>query len=40
MPEKKPTIKKKERSNKYEEKLKINTTLDDVLKVSVPKKKD
>jgi len=31
--------KKKERSKKYEEKLKINTTLDDVLKVSVPKKK-
>jgi hypothetical protein len=30
----------KERSKKYEEKLKINTTLDDVLKVSVPKKKD
>ena len=40
MIEKKPTTKKKERSNKYEEKLKINTTLDDVLKVSVPKKKD
>lgn len=30
---------KKERSKKYAEKLKINTSLDDVLKVSVPKKK-
>ena len=38
MSEKKPK-EKKERSKKYEEKLKINTTLDDVLKVSVPKKK-
>ncbi|WP_461443956.1 hypothetical protein [Maribacter sp.] len=33
------TQNKKERSKKYEEKLKINTTLDDVLKASVPKKK-
>jgi hypothetical protein len=31
--------KPKERSKKYEEKLKIEGTLDDVLKVSVPKKK-
>lgn len=31
---------KKERSNKHEEKLKINTSLDDVLKASVPKKKN
>tara|TARA_R110002049_G_scaffold304060_4_gene498958 strand:+ start:7791 stop:7922 length:132 start_codon:yes stop_codon:yes gene_type:complete len=31
---------KKERSNTYEEKVHINTTLDDVLKVSVPKPKD
>ena len=38
MEEKKP-IKKEERHKKYEEKLKINTTLDDVLKASVPKKK-
>lgn len=30
---------KKERSNKYDEKLKINTSLDDVLKASVPKPK-
>ena len=30
---------KKERAEKYEEKLKINTSLDEVLKVSVPKKK-
>ncbi|MFX0555729.1 hypothetical protein ACOCEA_02970 [Maribacter sp. CXY002] len=30
---------KKERSKKYDKKLKINTTLDDVLKASVPKKK-
>ncbi len=37
--EKKPIKKKKERSKKYEEKVKINTTLDDVLKVSVPQKK-
>jgi len=28
----------KERAEKYEKKLKINTSLDDVLKVSVPKK--
>lgn len=34
--EKKP----KERAKKYEEKLSINTSLDDVLKVSVPKPKD
>lgn len=39
MPEKKPIKKKKERSKKYEEKLKIDGTLEDVLKVSVPKKK-
>ncbi len=32
--EKKP----KERAKKYKEKLSINTSLDDVLKVSVPKK--
>lgn len=32
--------KKKERSKAYEKKLKIEGTLDDVLKVSVPKKKD
>ena len=31
--------KKKERANKYEKKLKINGTLEDVLKVSVDKKK-
>tara|TARA_R110002051_G_scaffold149010_1_gene221540 strand:+ start:6625 stop:6753 length:129 start_codon:yes stop_codon:yes gene_type:complete len=31
---------KKERSNKYEEKVHINTTLDDVLKVSIPKPKE
>ncbi len=37
--EKKPKKEKKERAKKYEEKLKINTTLDDVLKVSVPKNK-
>ncbi|WP_347373680.1 hypothetical protein [Aequorivita sp. Q41] len=30
----------KERSEKYEDKLHINTSLDDVLKVSVPKPKD
>lgn len=39
MPEKKHK-KKKERSKKYEEKLKIDGTLVDVLKVSVPKKKN
>ncbi|WP_291870590.1 hypothetical protein [Maribacter sp.] len=39
MEEKKPIKEKKERSKKYEEKLKINTTLNDVLKASVPKKK-
>lgn len=32
--------KSKERSDKYEEKLHINTSLDDVLKVSIPKPKD
>ncbi|WP_262491876.1 hypothetical protein [Muricauda sp. MAR_2010_75] len=37
--EKKKDSKKKERANKYEKKLKINGTLDDVLKVSVDKKK-
>lgn len=31
---------KKPRSTKYEEKVHINTTLDDVLKVSVPKPKE
>lgn len=31
--------KKKERTDKYEKKLKINGTLEDVLKVSVDKKK-
>ncbi|WP_299430391.1 hypothetical protein [uncultured Maribacter sp.] len=39
MEKKKPIKEKKERAKKYEEKLKINTTLDDVLKASVPKKK-
>jgi hypothetical protein len=34
--EKKP----KERSKEYEKKLKINTSLDDVLKVSIPKPKE
>ena len=32
--------KPKERSKKYEEKLKINTSLDDILKVSIPKPKE
>lgn len=32
--------KPKQRANKYEEKLKINTSLDDVLKASVPKPKE
>ena len=32
--------KDKERKNKYDKKFKINTTLDDVLKASVPKKKN
>lgn len=32
-----PKGNKKERAKKYEEKLSINTSLDDVLKVSVPK---
>ncbi len=40
MSEKKPIKKQKERSNKYEDKVKIKGTLDDVLKVSVPKKKE
>lgn len=31
--------KQKERSKEYEKKLKINTSLDDVLKASVPKPK-
>ena len=31
---------KKPRTDAYEKKLTINGTLDDVLKVSVPKKKD
>ena len=35
MPEKKPKV-EKERAKKYEKKLKINTSLDEVLKVSVP----
>ncbi len=39
MTQKKPTKQKKERSKKYEEKVKVNTSLDDVLKASVPKKK-
>ncbi|WP_298502806.1 hypothetical protein [uncultured Maribacter sp.] len=39
MEKKQPIKEKKERAKKYEEKLKINTTLDDVLKASVPKKK-
>ena len=40
MKEKKQDKKEKERKSKYNEKLKINTTLDDVLKASVPKKKN
>lgn len=32
--------KKKERAKEYDKKLKIDGTLDDVLKVSVDKKKD
>ncbi len=35
---KNPIEKNKERKGKYDKKLKINTTLDDVLKASVPKK--
>ena len=31
---------KKENLKKYDKKLKINTSLDDVLKASVPKKKN
>jgi len=37
--EKKKDNKKKERAKEYEKKLKIDGTLDDVLKVSVDKKK-
>lgn len=37
--EKKKDKKKKERAKEYEKKLKIHGTLDDVLKVSVDKKK-
>ncbi|GBF21189.1 MULTISPECIES: hypothetical protein [Arenibacter] len=37
--QKKDKKSKKERSNNYEEKLVIKGTLDDVLKVSVPKPK-
>lgn len=40
MSEKKQDKKDKERKSKYDKKLKINTTLDDVLKASVPKKKN
>ena len=40
MSEKKQSIKKKERAKKYEKKLKIEGTLDGVLKASVPKKKN
>ncbi len=32
--------KPKERAKKYKEKLSINTSLDDVLKVSIPKPKE
>lgn len=32
--------KQKEQPKDYKEKLKINTSLDDVLKVSIPKKKN
>ncbi|MFD2100547.1 hypothetical protein [Flagellimonas iocasae] len=40
MSEKKDKLpKKKERAKEYEKKLKINGTLEDVLKVSVDKKK-
>jgi hypothetical protein len=39
MSEKKQDNKEKKHRSKYDEKLKINTTLDDVLKASVPKKK-
>jgi hypothetical protein len=39
MSEKKQSKKTKERSKEYEKKLKIDGTLDSVLKVSVPKKK-
>lgn len=31
---------KKERADKYEDKLKIEGSLDDVLKVSIPKEKE
>ncbi|WP_350284491.1 hypothetical protein [uncultured Croceitalea sp.] len=40
MAEKKPIKKKKERAKEYEKKLRIDGTLDGVLKASVPKKKD
>lgn len=40
MSEKKTDKNKKQRAKEYEKKLKIEGTLDDVLKVSVPKKKD
>ncbi|WP_262491954.1 hypothetical protein [Flagellimonas eckloniae] len=40
MSEKKTDRNKKPRATEYEKKLKIEGTLDDVLKVSVPKKKD
>ena len=39
MPEDKKSHKKKPRID-YDKKLKINTSLDDVLKVSVPKKNE
>jgi len=35
-----PKGNKKQRAKKYEERLSINTSLDDVLKVSVPKEKE
>ena len=35
-----PKGNEKARAKKYEEKLSINTSLDDVLKASVPEKKD
>ena len=37
--ENKPIKKTKQRAKEYEKKLKIDGSLDDVLKVSVPKKK-
>jgi len=39
MSDKKKDKKKKERAKEYDKKLKIDGTLDDVLKVSVDKKK-